>query len=271
MLISADYSSRATVAYAMIAAMRRAISLLSILLLTACASAPTVEPTPMPTPTSIEPQDGLPTTAGIHQLTLKEKTFTLYLPEDYDSSKAYPLVVSLHYAGYNGAYYGRGLLEFAMIDGFQALQPIIVAPDSPGWSSPSGEAIVVSVTEHILSNYNIDRERVLISGYSMGGGGTWYVAARNQDIFTAAMPMAAMPAGNSAEVDWQIPILVLNSRADELFDFDRAEQLAKTVADAGATLNFVAVDDISHYRAEAYSTPIKDALPWLIEQWGSKQ
>ena len=126
------------------------------------------------------------------------------------------------------------------------------------------------MTELILESYLIDRERVLVTGYSMGGGGTWHMAANHQDIFTAAMPMAALPLSNSAEIDWQIPILVLNGTEDELFDFVRAENEALAVKEAGANLNFVPVQGVAHYDVNRFVGHIQDSLPWLMEQWAAE-
>ena len=251
--------------------------LAALLCLSACATKKqivvievTATPGATDTPMNINTNSDLPMTSGIYEryLPTSELTsYTLYLPDEYDPAVAYPLVVSLHYAGYDGPFFGRNLLEFAMVSGFQELNPIILAPDSPNWVSEAGEQTAVATTKFVLEHYKIDRKRVVLTGYSNGGGGTWLIASKHQDLYTAAMPMAALPLRNAAGIDWQIPILVMNSEADELFDFDSAERTASQLKELGANINFYAVENVSHYRADLYPGPIQDALPWLLAQW----
>jgi predicted peptidase len=45
----------------------------------------------------------------------------------------------------------------------------------------------------------VDRARVLITGFSMGGRGTWYMAARHADLLTGVIVMATEPGEGSLE------------------------------------------------------------------------
>ncbi len=208
-----------------------------------------------------------PQTAGTYELENGPHTYTLYLPDGFDSAETYPLIISLHFAGYNGPHYGRSLLDAAVIDGFRELNSIIIAPDSQSWASDIGKQSTVATINVALDNYNIDRERVLMTGYSMGGGGTWFLGAQMQDLFTALMPMAAFPRENSAEISWAIPIIALNSTADELFDYAEGERRINEIAAAGADVTLVKVDGVSHYRADLFAEHIQAALPLLLEKW----
>ncbi len=218
-----------------------------------------------PTPENLMPD--LPQTAGLYELETGPHTYTLYLPDGFDSAETYPLIVSLHFAGYNGPHYGRSLLEAAVIDGFRELNAIIVAPDAQSWVSQLGATSAMDVTQLALDAYRIDRERVLLTGYSMGGGGTWFLGAQTQDLFTALMPMAAFPRPDSAEKAWTIPIIALNSTADELFDYATAEQRINEIAATGADVTLVTVNNVSHYRADQFAPPIQAAVPLLLEKW----
>lgn len=47
---------------------------------------------------------------------------------------------------------------------------------------------LLAATDWAKRTYRIDPARTLLTGYSMGAMGTWYLAARHQDIFRAAIP-----------------------------------------------------------------------------------
>ncbi len=51
-----------------------------------------------------------------------------------------------------------------------------------------GEIDVLEAIEHVASNYNIDRNRITITGSSMGGAATWYLISHYPDIFAGAAP-----------------------------------------------------------------------------------
>ena len=77
-----------------------------------------------------------------------------------------------------------------------------------------------------MRSYNIDRKRVLVVGFSMGGRGTWHMAAQHPDLFTAAIPMAASTRGMTIDQLGRQPTYVIHSREDEVVPFEPAEENA---------------------------------------------
>ena len=51
-----------------------------------------------------------------------------------------------------------------------------------------GEVDVLEAIEHVAEHYAIDRDRIAITGSSMGGAATWYLASHYPDLFAAAAP-----------------------------------------------------------------------------------
>src|SRR5712692_2458987 len=58
------------------------------------------------------------------------------VPGDYDPSRPRPLVLALHPGGGGTPYYGAQFMRELFFPGLRALDPIMVAPDSPtpAWS-----------------------------------------------------------------------------------------------------------------------------------------
>ncbi|MBI4879185.1 MAG: prolyl oligopeptidase family serine peptidase [Planctomycetes bacterium] len=72
--------------------------------------------------------------------------------------------------------------------------------DSPtGWTSPDAERLVMDLIDAAKRCLDIDPNRVYITGTSMGGFGTWGLAARHPDVFAAAAAFAGSPPTDSAQ------------------------------------------------------------------------
>ena len=145
---------------------------------------------------------------GFYELILPgtDRRYTIVVPEGYSPGDSVPLVLSLHYGGSVTPFYGRGLLENLIEPALRGLGAILVAPDSAAgdWSNPEAEQHVLQLLTHVMRVYNIDEQKTLVTGYSMGGRGTWYLASRNQDYFRAALPIAGLPESNSGSIDCRI-------------------------------------------------------------------
>jgi len=219
-----------------------------------------------------EPDGGaFPVRAGIYQRTLPPRNlrYTLAIPNSFKSDQAASLILALHFGGQVTPFYGGLFLDGLVGPGLQELEAIMVAPDASAgtWSSPESEANVLDLLSAIQSNYKIDPRRTLITGYSMGGAGTWYLAARNQKRFTAALPMAARPPADAVNVAWEIPIYAIHSRQDEVVPFGPTETAVNQIKARGASVEFVAVEGITHFETVRFTGPLRAAVPWVQKVW----
>jgi len=115
-----------------------------------------------------------------------EMSYALYVPENYDPQLAYPLIVCLHGAGFEGdSYLDRWKTRLG--EKSLLLCPTIGAG---AWWSPQGEALVMAAVDAVMSKYRIDPERVFLTGMSNGGIGTYLVGIFHSDRFSAFAPMA---------------------------------------------------------------------------------
>ncbi|MBK6735275.1 MAG: phospholipase [bacterium] len=118
----------------------------------------------------------------------------LRVPEDYDPSRAWPLVVFLHGAGECG------------IDGVRqttvGLGPALVArpgrwpclvlmPQKPTESEEweEHEELVLAAIADVQANWHIDPDRISLTGISQGGHGTWLIGARHPELFSCLAPV----------------------------------------------------------------------------------
>lgn len=213
----------------------------------------------------------MPVEAGIHELTLPgtDRRYTLSIPKNYSSREAVPLIVSLHYGGEVTPFFGRGLLEILVEPALRELDAIIVAPDAPagGWANPDAERQVLALIDHIGASYEIDPDRTLLTGYSMGGMGTWYLAPRHPERFRAAIPMAGRPQDAADDFDWATPMYVLQGRADELIPLEPAEAFVAELRRRGAPVQIEVVNGVTHFEMARYRRHLRNAVPWVREMW----
>jgi acetyl esterase/lipase len=133
--------------------------------------------------------------------------YALYVPRDYDARRAWPLIVALH-----GAYsdHRHNLRRVFGLDNrpgetdAEASRNELPLPDVPaivvspfgrgelmGWSG-LGEDDAWRVLTDVRRAYNVDPDRISLTGLSMGGGGTWSIGLRHPETFAALAPVCAV-------------------------------------------------------------------------------
>jgi predicted peptidase len=217
----------------------------------------------------------LPQNPGVHQERFETKEgltvrYTLSIPKGYEPGRPSPLVLALHYGGRVTPYYSKGFLLELVKPGLVKLDAIIVAPDCPspnGWNNPESDKAVTALLHHILKNYEIDRSRLLVTGYSMGGHGTWYMAAEHPELFTAAIPMAGAPQSGTLEKIDDMPICVVHSDADRVVPIQPSRDAVKEMEGKNATVKLIVARGAEHYHFGSFVEPLKRAADWIEKQW----
>ena len=158
--------------------------------------------------------------------------YRLVLPEDYNSNNTYPLILFLHGAGERGSDNTKQLNNCVQNIANSAPNAIIVAPqctegnqwvDTP-WSNVSYSTdtvaesnelqMVMMLLEKLKKEYSVDKDRIYVSGISMGGFGTWDLITRHPNTFAAAIPVCGGADSSKAEVVKNIPIYTFHGESD---------------------------------------------------------
>ncbi|MBI2187087.1 MAG: prolyl oligopeptidase family serine peptidase [Acidobacteria bacterium] len=196
--------------------------------------------------------------------------YGLSVPPGYTPGEPRPLVVALHPGGPRTPYYGYSFLRGIVSPALRDLGAIMVAPDCPppgSWSDPTGERAVLALVEHIRREYTIDPRRILVTGFSMGGRGTWFMATRHADLFTAAIPIAGAPGDEPLDRLGRIPMYVIHSRADDVVPFEPDARTTRELEKLGRTIRLEALDGIGHFEMGAYIDAFTRAGRWIAERW----
>ncbi len=127
------------------------------------------------------------------------------VPEKYDKSKPAGVLILLHGLGGDGKQFRDNLYtQFAVENNFIIVCPTAQKPaegskaeDDPGdlanlphwWVYKPGSSVFRALAE-VRRKYAVDDSRIVLSGYSMGGFGTWNIGLRYPDCFAALVPFA---------------------------------------------------------------------------------
>ena len=101
--------------------------------------------------------------------------------------------------------------------------------------------------------YTIDRTRVLVVGYSMGGRGTWHMAVAASGAVHGGDPDGGVHARDlSIDQLGRQPTYIIHSREDEVVPFEPAEEIARDFKKLGREVEFEALDDFTHFDMVSY-------------------
>ena len=124
-----------------------------------------------------------------------EQPYRLFVPSSYDGSRPYPLIFALHGTSSNhnvffdDPRYGPGAIN-AAAGKYGAL---VVSPYARGKTEYRGvgEYELFRTLEEVRRHYRVDEDRIYLTGHSMGGSGSAYLALHHPDVFAASAPLAA--------------------------------------------------------------------------------
>lgn len=211
---------------------------------------------------------------GLHALSLTRTGepaihYTLYIPRGYSASTPVPLVLALHFGVRGGDATGAGgdVLQALVGPALTELGGIMLAPDSVrgDWSSPENEKAVSALLDEVEGRYAVDKKKVIVTGYSMGGAGSWHIAEKYPERFSAVIPVAGRPPASAS--GWKLPVLAIHSREDQVVPFGPAEARVMELQKAGVNAKMIALTGITHYETSRFRDALRQAIPWLREIW----
>lgn len=177
--------------------------------------------------------------------------FCLYVPESYDGSEAWPLVVALHGGSGNGADFLWSWLVEARGRRFLLLAP---TARGPTWSldAPEIDALALrSMVEFVAESWRVDRDHVLLTGLSDGATFATLCGLRDDMPFTEIAPISGVlhpfnfANGNLARARGRRVYLV-HGALDWMFPAQIARMARDELERAGADLVYREIEDLSH-------------------------
>lgn len=185
----------------------------------------------------------------------KSLPYRLFIPKNYDASKAYPVILTLHGAGERGND-NRSQLNHLFTnmwadDSIQKENPcFVIAPQCPAnewWvvsptfgdykyeQAPVTDNLksAIGILDAVEKEFHIDLDRQYIMGMSMGGAGTWYSLVYAADRFAAAVPVCGGGDTSKAKIFDRTPIWTFHEVDDPTVPVAFTRHLASAIRAVG--------------------------------------
>lgn len=217
--------------------------------------------------------------------------YRILFPENYNRNKKYPLLLFLHGAGERGNDNEKQLIHggklFIDEENRKSFQGIVVFPQCPSdnywanvkidrntspytfnfdYTKPETNALqaAVELTKKLIAEEAVDKNRVYITGLSMGGMGTFEAVYRNPKLFAAAVPICG--GGDAKSYDKRvakIPFRIFHGDADLVVGVTESQKMVTKLHELKANVIYTEYPGVNHNSWDyAFAEP--DFINWFL-------
>ncbi len=200
-----------------------------------------------------------------------ETNYMLYLPEAYaNDTVRWPLMLFLHGAGECGTDIEKVKKHGPpkLIAEGREYPFIVVSPQAPPqtpWRYEWGSDDLFNLLQYIFKEYRVDRDRVYLTGLSMGGFGAWNLAEAHPEIFAAVIPICG--GGDSSKV-WKLrhmPVWCFHGAKDKTVPLSASQQMVDALKTYNPSVKFTVNPEGEHNIYEEVYTD-DSVYDWMLAQ-----
>jgi predicted peptidase len=196
--------------------------------------------------------------------------YAVWVPHDYAPRKRWPVILFLHgkgESGSDGAFHttvGLGRAIRANPERFGALVVMPQMPVGQQWQGPMLD-LALATLDATLAEYNADLERIVLTGLSLGGYGTWALGATRAERFCALVPICGGGDPVDAPRLARLPIWCFHGEADSVVPVEHSRRMVAAVRAAGGRVTYSEFPDVQHNSWDAaYGDP--ELIAWMLAQ-----
>ncbi len=216
------------------------------------------------------------TSSGQHALEMDKQIskpvqckYLLFLPEGYEQGgKKWPMMLFLHGAGERGSDLNKVKMHGPpkIVQQQKDFPFIVVSPQCPsGQWWPGKIDTLKALVDEIAADYEVDKDRMYLTGLSMGGYGTWALGAAYPDLFAAAIPICGggQPFAMAPKLK-DLPIWAFHGAKDPVVPISQSEEMVEAINRAGGNAKLTVYPQAGHDSWTAtYDNP--DIYEWLLK------
>ncbi|MFQ5569170.1 MAG: prolyl oligopeptidase family serine peptidase [Rhodothermales bacterium] len=206
--------------------------------------------------------DAVPPDATIR---IKGYDYFVFLPRQYESRDAWPLILFLHGAGQHVETQEETTLYTAVPkyavehDDFPF---IVIAPQSPPPDTWINERLA-DLLDEVEATLRVDEDRIYVTGLSMGGFGTFLVTTAYPDRFAAVVPIAGGGRPEEACRMKDVPTWVFHNAGDRIVPVSQSQAMVDALQACNGDVRFTLYDRSGHDAwSRTYSTP--ELYDWFL-------
>ena len=143
-------------------------------------------------------------------------------------------------------------------------------PVDPNVPTPSMQALIKKIRE-LAQDPSVDRSRIYLTGLSMGGFGSWDLAARHPEWFAAVVPICGGGRTATAETlaESDLPIWNFHGDKDSVVDIKYSRNLVNAIRDAGGQAGHTELRGVGHNAWDIAYGP-QGGMAWMFAQQRAK-
>jgi predicted peptidase len=221
--------------------------------------------------------------------------YQVFVPADWSPARPGPVILFLHGIGERGSD-GRLQTQAGLPKAVRAepsrFPAVIVMPQCPDqrwWTDPEMEELALAALDAAAGEFDADPKRVYLTGLSMGGFGTWDLAARHPGRFAAVVPVCGgiavpdkliqehpevapfqrpdAPASYSeaARKLGSTPVWIFHGAADDVVPVEQARKMNEALKASSGEVRYTEYPGIGHNSWDkAYAEP--ELMAWLLSK-----
>jgi len=206
----------------------------------------------------------------VHKGADGEAKYVLFVPHDYKADKTYPVILFLHGSGETGSEgekqvktgLGPAIKKAEKTFGFIAVFP---QSQKRTWKADSDDSQrALAILELVKKEYKSDPKRIYLTGLSMGGSGTWSLAAKHPGRWAAIVPICGRGDIDSVSLIKNVPCWCFVGDADKADLVQNNRELTKALKAASSNAIYTEYPEVGHNSWDrAYATP--ELYDWLLK------
>lgn len=178
----------------------------------------------------------------------RELHYLLFLPSTYAvHPQRWPLMLFLHGAGERGddlqLVKRHGVAK--IVEEQPAFPLLVVSPQCPPTEAWAPEPLL-ALLDDIEQHYDVDPERLYVTGLSMGGFGTWAVAIAAPDRFAAIAPICGGGDPSRVGVLRHLPVWAFHGARDPIVPLQRTVEMVEALRQCGGNVRFTVYPEAGH-------------------------
>ena len=197
--------------------------------------------------------------------------YVVYVPANFDASKPTPVILFLHGSGETKGG-SKQPVEVGIGPAIRKREKsfpfLVVIPQSEKrtWQASSADAKrALAMLDATIKEYNGDPKRVYLTGLSMGGYGTWSLAAAHPERWAAIAPVCGAGDAKTASTLKAIPCWAFHGDADKAVNVKGSRTMIEAIKQAGGSPKYTEYPGVGHNSWDkAYGTD--ELYTWLLEQ-----
>ncbi len=194
-----------------------------------------------------------------------EMNYLVYTPNEM--KKQLPLIVYLHGAGERGKNYehlNRHGLAKLLHEGVE-LEAVVLCPQCPAlrvWDNVMDD--LKEIIDRVVTKYLIDKERISITGSSMGGFGTWMAGLTFPNFFSAIAPVAGGGMSWRASKLRKTPVFAYHGDKDSAVPVIYSELMTQVIEKNGGAVKLCVLKGYEHNDGIDYAYRHTDLIENLL-------